>query len=101
MPIMIFSPVSNFDLLTFWITTKRFRRGSNFTLFFKKKPDKAKEITEDERVEKEKHRREELRKQKEKRDRRKKRIAEGRDTSSEEDEESLDGNIWFFFYIIS
>ena len=65
--------------------------------FQKKKPsDKTKEITEDERVEKEKHRREELRKQKEKRDRRKKRIAEGRDTSSEEDEESLDGNLYNF-----
>ena len=64
-----------------------------FKFYIEKKPDKAKEITEDERVEKEKHRREELRKQKEKRDRRKKRIAEGRDTSSEEDEESLDGNV--------
>ena len=72
---------------------KRFK----FHIIFKKKTsDKTKEITEDERVEKEKHRREELRKQKEKRDRRKKRIAEGRDTSSEEDEESLDGNLYNF-----
>ena len=83
-----------FDLLSFWITKKKFRiKEVQILHYFQKKSDKAKEITEDERVEKEKHRREELRKQKEKRDRRKKRIAEGRDTSSEEDEESLDGNV--------
>ena len=89
-------------MLSFWITTRNFRIKEVQILhyFSKKKTDKAKEITEDERVEKEKHRREELRKQKEKRDRRKKRIAEGRDTSSEEDEESLDGNVYLIFLII-
>ena len=86
-----------FDLLSFWITKKKFRNKEVQILHYFPKKDKAKEITEDERVEKEKHRREELRKQKEKRDRRKKRIAEGRDTSSEEDEESLDGNLYMYF----
>jgi len=52
----------------------------------------AKEVTEEDRIEKERLRREELRKQKEKRDRRKKRIAEGRDTSSEEESENENEN---------